>query len=62
MTRNKWLSRRFIATTWAALMASIIVLTKQKEFIDLALMCAGIVALWAGGETWLKKVYKDKEN
>ena len=61
MKYNKWLSRRFLAAFWAAMLASYIVGTRQAEFVEIAKLCVVLVAIWAGFESALKKWFKAKE-
>ncbi|MEN6296861.1 MAG: hypothetical protein ABFC92_02795 [Rectinema sp.] len=64
MTHNKWLSRRFWAAIWAGSLATYIVIANRTEFVQLALTLVAIVGVWVGGESYLKKVFRDgnKEN
>ena len=55
MTRNKWKSRRFLVAIWAAALATYIVMKEQDAFLEVAKWCVGIVAIWAGFESILKK-------
>ncbi len=64
MKRNKWMSRRFWAAVWAGSLATYIVVANRTEFIQLALTLVAIVGVWVGGESYLKKVFREgnKEN
>lgn len=64
MKRNKWLSRRFWAAVWAGSLATYIVIADRTEFVQLALTLVAIVGVWVGGESYLKKIFREgnKEN
>ena len=55
MTRNKFHSRRFWLTVWAACLCSAIVAIPRPEFSGLATLLAGIVGGFIGAESYLKK-------
>ncbi|MEN6487340.1 MAG: hypothetical protein ABFD66_00415 [Smithella sp.] len=59
MQRNKWLSRRFLAALWAGSLATYIVIANRMEFVQLALTLVAIVGVWVGGESYLKKVFRE---
>lgn len=59
MKRNKWASRRFLAAVWAIVLTSWIVFKNMVEFLQLALILVSIVGVWVGGESYLKKVYRE---
>lgn len=63
MKRNKWLSRRFLAALWAGALATYIIIANRIEFLQVCTLLISVVLAWVGGESWLKKVYwnKDKE-
>ena len=58
------MSRRFWAAAWAGSLATYIVIANRTEFVQLALTLVAIVGVWVGGESYLKKVFRDgnKEN
>lgn len=63
-TRNKWKSRRFLLTVWAAVLDSWLVLNAEKidaSWVQVALALTAIVAVFIGGETWAKK-YLDPDS
>lgn len=55
MTRNKFHSRRFWLTVWAACLCTAIVAIPRPEFTGLAATLAGIVAGFVLAESYLKK-------
>ena len=61
MQYNKWHSRRFWVVVWAAVLTTVIVLTNRLDFMQIALALVTIIGVWVGGESYLKKVYQDKE-
>lgn len=64
MKHNKWLSRRFWVAVWAGSLATYIVVADRTEFVQLALTLVAIVGVWVGGESYLKKIFREgnKEN
>ena len=55
MTRNKFHSRRFWLTVWAACLCTAIVAIPRPDFSGLAALLAGIVGGFIGAESYLKK-------
>ena len=55
MKRNKFASRRFWLTVWAACLCTAIVLLGLADFSGLAAILAGIVGGFIGAESYLKK-------
>ena len=53
--RNKWASRRFWLAAWAAIVTTAIVIVPIPESMTVASILAGIVGIYVGGETWVKK-------
>jgi len=56
MKRNKFASRRFWLTVWAAALCSYIVAMNREAFVGVAAILAGIVGGFIGAESYLKKV------